>query len=196
MAGHGEKLTRKQDAAIAALLVEPTVEGAAAAAGLAGNTLKSWLRKPSFQAAYAKARQQVLERAVARLLALLTRAADTLERNLTCGKPSAENRAAGLIFAQAIRGVETLDLVRRIAELEIRLSEQEKDDDSNADEEGGEVGTGGPPAAGGGGAAAAPAAPGPEPNPDRGGHDSGPVAGEPSPLFPATGADAVRPAGG
>jgi hypothetical protein len=40
MAGHGEKLTRKQEAAIAALLSEPTVEAAAARAEIGHQTLK------------------------------------------------------------------------------------------------------------------------------------------------------------
>jgi hypothetical protein len=196
MPGHGEKLTRKQEAAIAALLTEPTVEAAAASAGVAHGTLKNWLRQRSFQAAYAEARQQVLERAVARLLALLTKAADTLERNLACGKPSAENRAAGLIYAQALKGVETLDLVRRIAELESRLAEQEAGDDSDPDEEVGTAGGGDLPAAGGGGPPAAPAPPGPQPHPDGSAPDPGPLAGGVAPLFPPPRADAVRPPGG
>ena len=39
MSGHGEKLTRKQEAAIAALLLQPTITAAAAAVGIGEATL-------------------------------------------------------------------------------------------------------------------------------------------------------------
>jgi hypothetical protein len=158
--------------------------------------LKSWLKKPAFQSMYAAARQRLLEQAMARLLALLGKASDALARSLDCGRAADETRAAGLIYSTAIKGVETLDLVRRIAELESRLAEQESGDDGNPDAEGGEARTGGPPPAEGDGPAAAPAAAGPEPDSDRGGPDAGPLAGGPAPLFPPQGPDALRPTGG
>jgi hypothetical protein len=100
------------------LLTQPTIEAAAAEAGVAYRTLKGWLARPDFQQAYRQARHQLLERTVARLLALCGQAVETLGRNLTCGRPTAENRAALAILEQATRGVELLDLAARVEALE------------------------------------------------------------------------------
>jgi hypothetical protein len=61
MAGHGEKKGRKAELAIAALLAEPTVEAAAARAGVSAGTLKNWLADPAFRRAYRRARREVVE---------------------------------------------------------------------------------------------------------------------------------------
>ena len=42
MPGHGDKLSRKQEQAIAALLAEPTIEAAAPKADIGLTTLKNW----------------------------------------------------------------------------------------------------------------------------------------------------------
>jgi hypothetical protein len=52
MNGHGSKMGRKADLAIACLLAEPTIEGAATKAGVAEGTLRRWLREPGFRALY------------------------------------------------------------------------------------------------------------------------------------------------
>jgi hypothetical protein len=56
MAGHGSKLDRKQEEAIAALLTHRNIEEAAGAAGIGARTLLRWLKIPEFQAAYRQAR--------------------------------------------------------------------------------------------------------------------------------------------
>jgi hypothetical protein len=111
-------MPRKQEAAIAALLSEATVEAAAAKAGISISTLKRWLAEPSFRRLYQQARAGLLERVVATLLRLSTSAIVALGRNLTCGKPSVEVRAAEAILTQATRGVELLDLAERVEQLE------------------------------------------------------------------------------
>jgi transposase-like protein len=118
--GHGEKSSRKREQAIAALLSEASVEAAAAKAGIGTTTLKRWLAEPSFRRLYGQARTGLLERVVQTLLAASTRAVETLERNLTCDKPSVQVRAAEVILSRATRGVELLDLAQRIEELELR----------------------------------------------------------------------------
>src|SRR5262245_15486955 len=65
--GHGQKLGRKQEAAIAALLSQRTVEDAARAAGIGTRTLFRWLEIPEFREAYLQARRRVFEQAGARL---------------------------------------------------------------------------------------------------------------------------------
>ena len=46
--GHGEKLTRKKEQAIVALLTEPTITRAADSAGIAEATLRRWMRLDEF----------------------------------------------------------------------------------------------------------------------------------------------------
>src|SRR5687768_1104504 len=94
MRGHGEKLSRTQERAILALLQEPTVAAAAEACGVGEATLARWLRLPAFQAEYRAARRQVVEHGLSQLQQLTSEAAATLRRNLGCGLPSVEVRAA------------------------------------------------------------------------------------------------------
>jgi hypothetical protein len=124
MGGHGEKLSRKMEQAIAALLSEPTIAQAAAKVGVTDRALKNWLALPAFAAAFREARMEVLRHTIGRLSALTSKAADALERNASCGNPAAENGAARLILDNAIGGVELLDIVERVAELERRLGDK------------------------------------------------------------------------
>jgi hypothetical protein len=65
--GHGQKLARKQEAAIAALLSQRTVEDAARVAGIGTRTLFRWLELREFREAYLQARRQAFGQASARL---------------------------------------------------------------------------------------------------------------------------------
>jgi hypothetical protein len=114
----GNKISRKQEQAIAALLEKPTLTEAAAAAGCAVRTLKNWLACPTFQTQYAAARRQVLEQAVVRLVGAANEAVDTLAANLGADRPGDQIRAAALILEHAGRGVELLDLESRLSALE------------------------------------------------------------------------------
>jgi hypothetical protein len=111
----------KQELALAALLSERTVEQAAAKAGISYRTLKNWLRDPTFSDAYRRARAEVLERTVARLLTTCGDAVEALRKNLTCGKAGPEIRAAVAILTHAVRGVETLDLRAEVDELKRQI---------------------------------------------------------------------------
>ena len=126
MSGHGEKLPRKEEQAIAALLAHPTLPEAAAACSTSEATLRRWLQQPAFRAAYREARRQVLEVAVAGLQQAASEAAEALRRNLTCGQPGAEIRAAVAILDQAIKGGELLDLQERVATLEMQQQAVER----------------------------------------------------------------------
>src|SRR5262245_28550089 len=108
--GGRTKLDGKQEAVIAALLTEPTHAAAAAATGVGEATLQRWLRRPAFRDAYRAARRRLLEAALARLQQSAGRAVEALERNLTCGQPAHEIRAAFGILDQAVKAQELLDL--------------------------------------------------------------------------------------
>jgi hypothetical protein len=76
MAHSGAK--RKQEAAIAALLTQGTIERAAKAAEIGPRTLHRWLRMPAFQADYRQARQHAFAQTIARLQQGSTAAATVL----------------------------------------------------------------------------------------------------------------------
>jgi hypothetical protein len=124
--GHGDKLNRKQEQAIAALLSASSIKVAATNCGMAEVTLWRWLQLPGFQTAYRAARRQVVERAVSELQAACGEAVETLKRNLTCENPAVEIRAAQIILEQAVKGVELIDLQERVERLESLLETQEK----------------------------------------------------------------------
>jgi hypothetical protein len=124
--GHGDKLSRTQEKAIAALLSTSTIGEAAKACGVNDATLWRWLQLPDFQAAYRAARRQVVERAVSELQAATGEAVEALKRNLHCENPAVEIRAAQIILEQAVKGVELMDLQERVERLEALLESQEK----------------------------------------------------------------------
>ncbi len=118
MKGHGAKSDGQREQAILALLTHPTIPEAAKACGVGEVTLWRWLQDPAFAERYRAARRQVVEGAIASLQQMATEAATTLKRNLSCGTPSVEVRAALAILEQAIKGAELLDLAERVAALE------------------------------------------------------------------------------
>jgi len=121
----GSKLRRKQEALIAALLTEPTQAAAAAKASVGEATMQRWLHLPEFQAAYRQARRSLVESAIGRLQQGAQKAVETLERNLTCGQPATEVRAAMGFLDHAVQAVELMDLVTRVEELERLVSQKQ-----------------------------------------------------------------------
>ena len=113
----GTKIGRKGEAVIAALLTQPTHAAAAAAAGVSEATVQRWLRRPEFSTAYRLARRAVVETAVGRLQQATADAVDALRRNLTCGMPAVEVRAAVAVLDQAVNGVVLIDLESQVEEL-------------------------------------------------------------------------------
>ncbi|MGI5844505.1 MAG: transposase family protein [Candidatus Xenobium sp.] len=77
-AGHGQKLTRKSEAAIGALLASSSISEAAKACGVAERTIRNWMTRPDFREAYDQARRQVLDQVLAHLQASSGEALETL----------------------------------------------------------------------------------------------------------------------
>jgi hypothetical protein len=110
MKGHGQKLSRKQEALIAALLSEGTHAAAASKAGLSEATLYRWLRLPAFRAAYRQARRELVECAVGRIQAATGRAVDTLLSVAKDGQKESDRvRDAVALLDHALRGTEQGD---------------------------------------------------------------------------------------
>jgi hypothetical protein len=124
MSGHGQKLTRKQEAAIAAQLTAPTLAAAAVQAGIGEATLRRWQKRPEFQAANRAARRQLVDAALAELQGAAGQAVQALVKNLTCGNHGVETRAALGILEHATRAGIIADLAQRLEDLERRQLEK------------------------------------------------------------------------
>ena len=120
MAGHGEKLGRKQEEAIAALLSQRNIDEAARAAGVGTRTLIRWLKLPKFRKEYRKARREAVHQSVARLQQATGAAASVVLKLMTDPNvPAAVKlRAAECVFDRAFKGVELEDIEARVSELE------------------------------------------------------------------------------
>ena len=118
MSGHGEKLTRNQDAAIGALLSQPTVIAAAQVVGIGEATLRRWLKDRGFLTAYRAARRQALEHSLALLQKAGSKAVETLLECLQAESEGVRLRAACAILDYSLKGSELMDLETRIADLE------------------------------------------------------------------------------
>jgi hypothetical protein len=122
MAG-GSKLNRREQA-IAALLAEPTVERAAARAGISAATLKRWLAQPDFAGAFRQARRELVENAITRLQQTTLTAVATLHDCMQDDKPAqARVRAAAIVVEQSLRASELVDLQQQVDELKAAVKE-------------------------------------------------------------------------
>jgi hypothetical protein len=103
--GHGQKLTRKQEILIAALLTEPTYALAAAKAGVSETTVYRWLRLPEFRAAFERAKQAPIKSAIGHLQVGTRLASEVLMDIALHGKRDSDRlRAAAAILDFAMRG--------------------------------------------------------------------------------------------
>ena len=124
--GHGEKLTRKAEQAIAALLEHPTMAEAALSCGVSERSLWRWLQRDDFRKRYREAQRAVVDSAITKLQAATMRAVETLERNLNCGNFFAENAAAQAILTHSFKAMELQEMQQRIERLEQILDAQKK----------------------------------------------------------------------
>jgi hypothetical protein len=121
-----KKRTHRCEAAIAALLTHPTVETAARAAGVGEKTLRRWLQDSDFATRYGAARREVLELAVGVLQNATADAVEALRRNTDASRPpGVQVRAAAALLTLAFKGIETVELMAKVDDLERRLGAQE-----------------------------------------------------------------------
>ena len=111
-------IRRKQDAAIGALLSQPTISAAAESVGIGEATLRRWLKDPGFLAAYRSARRDTLEHCVALLQKTSIAAVEALQQSLQATSEGVRVRAACAILDYSMKAAELLDLETRIAVLE------------------------------------------------------------------------------
>src|SRR5438128_1047665 len=120
MKGHGEKLSRKQEQAVAALIAQPTIGAAASAIGVSEVTLWRWLQIPEFAELYRRARWQTVGQALGAVQSASCEAVETLRTIMTDASAPVPSRvaAARVVLETAFRAVELEDLGERIARLE------------------------------------------------------------------------------
>ena len=120
MADFSQKLTRKQQQAIVALLSNRSVEDAAKACHTPLRTLFRWLKEPEFAAAYREAKRAAFGQGIARLHQLTSAAVSTLGRVMldAATPPATKVRAADSILNHTIKAIENEDIEARLAQLE------------------------------------------------------------------------------
>jgi hypothetical protein len=125
MNGHGSKLRRKLDQAVAALLSAKNHDEAAKSIGVAPATLQRWLKTPEFEQAFREARLGVFRQSMTRLQQASGAAVTTLLKIMV--EPAAplavKARCAYYILDQTRKGIETEDLEARVSELERSAAE-------------------------------------------------------------------------
>jgi len=120
MVGHGEKLGRKKEQAIAALLSQRGIEEAARVTGIGATTLRRWMRIPEFQAEYLQARRDVVLQTNARIQQNSGAAASVLLKLMadSTTPASVRVRASQCILEHSNKSLELEDLEVRLQRLE------------------------------------------------------------------------------
>ncbi len=119
---HGDKFSRKQEGAIAALIQYPTILQAAEAAGISEKTLRVWIKEPAFAAAYREARKALVDDALKTLQRSAASAAIVLLKSLKADDDNTAIRAATAILDRCVRLGEALDLEERLCVLEAQMA--------------------------------------------------------------------------
>ena len=103
---------------LSALLQSNSVAEAAKISGIAERTIYRYLNEKDFQTEVRAARRSVVETSIGQIQGAASEAVETLKKNLHCGNPSAEIRAAQIILENSVKGIEMLDILERLEILE------------------------------------------------------------------------------
>lgn len=119
-------LTHKQEAAIIALLNEPTVSKAALACGLNDRTIYRWLDEPAFSRAYRKARREAFAQAISASQRYAPLAVQTLAKIMADPTLSVASRvsAATALLKFSRESIELDDLATRVDDLEKSMKDE------------------------------------------------------------------------
>jgi hypothetical protein len=133
LTGHGAKLGRKQEDAIASLMTHRTVEEAAKAIGIGHKTLLRWLKLEQFDAEYRRARRDAYGQSIARLQQVSSIAVTAIVKVLADPNTphSARVRAADCVLKHAAKAIEIEDVEVRVTALEKSLKDDERNGGRN-----------------------------------------------------------------
>jgi DNA polymerase elongation subunit (family B) len=128
MTGHGSKLGRKLEQAIAALLTARNIEEAAKAIDVSPKTLQRWQKLPEFERAFREARMAAFRQTTARLQQASSPAVTTLLKIMVdpAAPMAVKARCAYYILDQTKKAIETEEIEVRVAELERAAEAQKK----------------------------------------------------------------------
>lgn len=117
----GRKVSR--EAAVNALIAQPTIKAAAASCGIAEKTLHGWLKEADFAKQVREAQQAVTRGTIARILSTVGLAVETLvevasDKELA---PGPRVTAARTLLEHTLKVYELEEVQRRLDELEGRL---------------------------------------------------------------------------
>jgi hypothetical protein len=118
-------LSRRHEAVIVALLANPTIKGAAEAAGVNESTVWRLMQREDFQKRFREAQGKVFDGALGTLQGATSQAVETLTKNLSCGVPSAEVQAAKIILDYTLKARELFDHGARLRAIEDALKRSE-----------------------------------------------------------------------
>ncbi|MGE0601399.1 MAG: hypothetical protein AB7J35_18285 [Dehalococcoidia bacterium] len=102
-----------------ALIETTSVEEAVQESGVSRATLFRWRNDPHFATALESARRALYDAALDEVREAVGVAVETLKRNLSCGNPSVEVRAASALVELGFRAKEVMDFEERVARLEL-----------------------------------------------------------------------------
>ena len=121
MSGHGTKLTRKLEDAVAAMLTQRNIEEAARSVGISTATLMRWQKLPEFQEAFREGRRAAFGQCIARLQQASGVAVSVLLKVLAdpATPASVRVRAVDSVLSHAAKGIEIEDIEARVAALEL-----------------------------------------------------------------------------
>ncbi len=118
MPGHGQK-SRQQELFLAALLTQPTIGKAAAAAGISEATAGRWMKEEPFQVRYADARRLALGEVMAFLQQTMLAAVAVLRTVMLADttKPTTKVMAARSILELGLKSVEIEQVEHQMQQL-------------------------------------------------------------------------------
>ena len=120
MKGHGEKLGRKKEQAILALVTARNIEEAAKSIGVSAKTLLRWQKLPEFDRAYREVRMIAFRQSTARLQQASSPAVTTLLKIMVdpAAPLAVKARCAYYVLDQTKKAIETEEIEARVSELE------------------------------------------------------------------------------
>jgi hypothetical protein len=123
LTGYGEKINRKKEQAISALLSQPTLKAAAEVAGIGEKTLWRWLQNEDFQDAFMEVRRQLVQQVLSNIQRSMSKAVNTLLEVMDDPDSPASSKvqAARSIIDVGLKGLELEDFELRLARLEEHL---------------------------------------------------------------------------
>lgn len=126
LGGHGEKQTRKREAAIAALLNAQTLERAAAQCGIGISTLRRWLKDETFAAQYREAKRDLVRNATGRLRKEMSKGVRVLATIAGNAKapPASRVSSAVALIRLGLEAHQSEDLEARIEQLEREMERE------------------------------------------------------------------------